>query len=98
MSFTRGLHGPRPSPYSPTARAKVAYTEERRALAPATLGEGTLACARCDAPVAIGPDVLTPSAPLRCPYCGHRGLLREFLSLARPSRPARVLVRVRRRP
>ncbi len=98
MSFTRGLDGGRPSPFSQTARAKIAYTEERRALAPATLGEGTLACARCDAPVSIGPDVLTPSAPLRCPYCGHRGALREFLSLARPSRPARVLVRVRQRP
>ena len=31
---------------------------------------------------------------LACPYCAHAGPLRAFLSLAAPSRPARVEVRV----
>jgi hypothetical protein len=32
-----------------------------------------------------------------CPFCRHDGAVRDFLSLAAPSRPARVEVRVVRR-
>jgi hypothetical protein len=57
------------------------------------LGVGTLACPGCDAPVLIaGPR--RPHDELSCGYCGRAGALREFLSLAAPSRPARVEVRV----
>lgn len=56
------------------------------------LGAGTLACRRCDAPVAIGPGRRSPRAELTCPYCSHSGPLRDFLSLAAPTRPARVVV------
>ncbi len=54
---------------------------------------GTLACPHCDAPVApIGSMRLT--APLACPLCDHAGVVRDFLSLAAPTRPAHVVVRL----
>ena len=62
-------------------------------LAPLALG----ACGRCDAPIAMGPGAVPIGAELICPYCDHRGPVREFLSLAAPTRPARVTVRVRLR-
>ena len=37
----------------------------------------------------------TPAEPLACGYCGHGAPARDFLSLAQPTRPARVTVRVR---
>jgi hypothetical protein len=60
----------------------------------ARLGSGTLACPRCDVPVALGDGPAAPADQLDCPYCGHGGAVRDFLSLATPSRPARVEVRV----
>ncbi|WP_320669690.1 hypothetical protein [Patulibacter defluvii] len=62
------------------------------------LGIGTLACPVCDAPVAPRPGPMTPTDALGCPLCGHGGAVRDFLSLAAPSRPARVEVRVVHRP
>jgi hypothetical protein len=35
---------------------------------------------------------MAPTASLGCPYCGRIGAVRDFLSLAGPSRPARVQV------
>jgi len=67
--------------------------EERRVTRTSRIATGTLACPRCDAPVApAGP--LAPADRLRCPYCLHAGAVRHFLSLAEPTRPARVAVRV----
>jgi len=71
--------------------------EERRVTRSRLLAAGTLACPECDAPVA--PPVppappLTPAAPLACPVCAHAAAVRDFLSLATPTRPARVEVRV----
>lgn len=58
-----------------------------------TLGTGTLACPDCDAPTFIaGPH--RPHEALSCAYCGHAGALRDFLSLAPPTRPARVEIRL----
>ncbi len=74
-------------------RASGAH-EERRLGSTRRLGTGTLACGRCDAPVALGAHSVSPADPLGCPYCGHTGSVRDFLSLAAPSRPARVEVRV----
>ncbi len=73
-----------------------AFEEDRRLATGDTLAAGSLACARCDAPVSIGSDPLSPAAPLSCPYCDHRAPLRDFLSLAAPTRPTRVVVRVTR--
>ena len=72
--------------------------ELRRAPRPGVVAEGTLACPACDAPVtlAVGPVAVT--TPLACPYCDRRGRVREFLSLAMPTRPARVVVRIAMRP
>jgi hypothetical protein len=68
--------------------------EIRRVTQSSVLASGTLACPRCDAPVAPGARPLAPREPLACPYCGHAGAVRDFLSLGAPSRPARVEVRV----
>jgi hypothetical protein len=57
------------------------------------LAAGTLACPRCDAPVAPARP-LSPAEWIACPFCGHTGAVRAFLSLAPPTRPARVVVRV----
>ena len=89
MSLQRGIDGS-----DPVRRDTLARNEEIRYAARTwVLGTGTLACPHCDAPVAIARP-LTPVAPLACPYCGHAGALRDFLSLSAPSRPARVVVRV----
>lgn len=54
---------------------------------------GTLACPVCDAPISPG-GPLSPRAQLECPVCDHASVVRDFLSLAAPTRPARVAVRV----
>lgn len=56
---------------------------------------GTLACPRCDAPVAPAEPVLHPAEPLCCSFCRHEGAVRDFLSLAAPTRPTRVAVHLR---
>jgi hypothetical protein len=85
--------------YSGTEPGAVAGHEQlRRSVRSTQLAAGTLACPRCDAPVAIAKRVLTPADGLTCPYCSHGGPLREFLSLVPPTRPTRVIVRVRRPP
>jgi len=58
------------------------------------IADATLACARCDAPVAIGPGRLTMSDTLTCPFCGHQAAIRDFVSLALPTRATRIVVRV----
>ncbi len=92
MSFQRGIDGGepvRPDPVGGTAETH----DYRRRVNTGRLGTGTLACPRCDAPVALaGPAPV--GDPLACPYCRHAGAVRDFLSLAAPSRPARVEVRV----
>ena len=96
MSFQRGIDGAeplRPDPVGGTAETH----DVRRRLNAGHLGTGTLACPRCDAPVALAAGPTAVSAPLACPFCHHAGVVREFLSLAAPSRPARVDVRVVRR-
>ena len=54
---------------------------------------GTLACNRCDAPVALTAGPVRPTDTLTCPFCRHRAAARDFLSLGTPTRPARVEVR-----
>ena len=67
--------------------------EEERRAATSLLAHGTLACPQCDAPVAPARSV-NVVAPMACPYCDHAGRVRDFLSLASPTRPAHVSVRV----
>ena len=92
MAFQRGIDGS--EPVSPDgARRTPGPLEIRRTDAPQHLGFGTLACPACDAPVAPA-GVMSPSDALACGFCGHAGAVHDFLSLAQPSRPARVAVRV----
>lgn len=67
--------------------------EERRALRARPVATGTLACPSCDAPLSLGAP-RSPTAVAACAFCGHAGVVRDFLSLRAPSRPARVDVHV----
>ena len=90
--FQRGIDGSEPLRAQPISERPGAH-EDRRAARPWRLGSGTLACPRCDAPVFLGGRA-TPTDALACPFCRHAGVLRDFLSLAERSRPARVEVRL----
>ena len=93
MALFRGMDGSDSLRWEPSARPVAAHEQERRSTRSGRLGTGTLACNRCDAPVALA-GTAAPVDMLSCPFCSHRAPLRDFLSLARPSRPARVEVRV----
>jgi hypothetical protein len=67
----------------------------RRSVRTDRLAEATVACAGCDAPVAVGPGPRSLSDELSCPFCGRQGPIRDFLSLTRPTRPTRVVLRIR---
>lgn len=75
-------------------RARAAVEEKRKATRSDVLGTGTLACHRCDAPIDPGARPLSLAERLVCPFCAANGPVRDFLSLAVPTRPARVIVRV----
>jgi uncharacterized paraquat-inducible protein A len=89
----RGIEGPGPLRDEPVGRI---VHEERRRARTSRVASGTLACPECDAPVALaGP--MSPADSLDCPFCEHGSAVRDFLSLASPTRPAHVDVRVVRR-
>jgi hypothetical protein len=94
MSSLRGIGRSLPGGERSSERAAVAYEQKRPAIRSSRLGVGTLACGRCDAPIAIGPEPLSARSHLTCPFCAKQGPVRDFLSLASPARPARVVVRV----
>lgn len=98
MTWQRGIDGSDPMRAGSLAN-EGAVREYRYAARSRRLGAGTLACPLCDAPVAPVGGRMSPAEPLACPFCGHGGAVRDFLSLAAPARPARVEVRVvHRRP
>jgi hypothetical protein len=78
----------------PRRRSDQRLVEYRRATRSDELGEATITCPACDAPVAIGPGRRTLDEPLSCPFCRRSGPVRDFLSLARPTRPTRVVLRI----
>jgi hypothetical protein len=92
VGLHRGIDGSEPVRAQPVTRLGRVDADPRAA-AVRTLGAGTLACPGCDAPVAIT-GAHRPHDGLSCPYCGRSGALRDFLSLAAPTRPARVEIRV----
>jgi len=83
-------------PVRPEPIGRLGGEREIRLRDRSLVASGTLACPACDAPVSPGDAALTPAQPIACPFCAHPGVVRDFLSLAVPSRPARVDVRVRR--
>lgn len=91
MAFFRSTDGAGPVRPDPVGGTR----EERRSTRSDRLALATLACPSCDAPVHLGPRPLAPAAPLACPICDHAAAVRDFLSLASPTRPARVEVLVR---
>ena len=93
MALQRGIDGSEPLRPDPVERLDGTY-EQRRDARLARIAAGTLACPRCDAPVALS-EAVAPAEALACPFCAHAGFVRDFLSLVAPSRPARVEVRVR---
>ena len=72
----------------------IAHEEMRQARRSSQFAVGTLACSRCDAPVSPGDSPRVLTEVLVCPFCSHRGPLREFLTLGEPTRPARVVLKV----
>lgn len=93
MAFQRGIDGSDPLRAQPIS-ARAEWIEERHSARPWRLGPATLACPHCDAPVSLGGRAAKFSEDLNCPFCRHTASLREFLSLAVPSRPARVEIRM----
>lgn len=96
MTFQRGIDGSEPlraQPISVPAGAR----EIGEASSTLRVACGTLACPRCDAPIGLGGRAASFAEHLHCPFCRHAAALREFLSLAAPTRPARVEVRARPR-
>jgi hypothetical protein len=95
MMFQRGIDGSDPVRAQPIS-ARAGAREDRHA-ASLRVATGTLACPCCDAPVALGGRGVSLTENLDCSFCRHTAAVRDFLSLAAPSRPTRVAVRVRRR-
>ena len=94
MSILRGIDDPDDARSGPISQTGAGQEELRTTTRTGRVASGSLACGRCDAPVALaGPAALTDA--LTCPYCSHQAPVRDFLSLADPTRPARVVVRVR---
>jgi len=91
MSLARGFDGS--EPLGPARAGEAAdVTEHRRPARSRRVASGTLACPGCDAPVALAGRRLRPADELACPFCGHGGPVRDFLSLGVPTRPERVAV------
>ena len=74
---------------------RVGRTHQEIRVRSRVVAAATLACPRCDAPVAPGERPLTPAEPIQCPFCGEAGRVRDFLSLAAPTRAAHVEIRIR---
>jgi hypothetical protein len=59
------------------------------------MATGTLACPACDVPLLPATGGMSPADSLACGWCGHVARVRDCLSLAEPTRPTRVAVRLR---
>ena len=88
--FERRFEGSDPAGDRPVGRM---VQEERRRARTSHLARGTLASPSCDAPV-VPARPLSPTDGIGCPFCGTSGAVRDFLSLASPTRPAHVDVRI----
>jgi hypothetical protein len=97
VSFSRSFDASGSGSADQTRRLTAVHEAKRRSTDARQVGVGTLACARCDAPVALAAGPHSPGQPLSCPFCAHHAPLREFLSLAAPARPARVVITLRAR-
>jgi hypothetical protein len=94
MALHREIEGAQPDRAQPVERLAGRH-ERRRTEATWHMATGTLACPACDAPVLHPPEPMSPPDPISCGFCRHAGAMRDFLSLAEPTRPTRVAVLVR---
>jgi hypothetical protein len=94
LSLHRDFEGPEPIQPQPVERLPGRH-QHHHAETGWQVATGTLACPGCDAPVLPRPGGMSPSDPISCGFCLHAGPVRDFLSLAEPTRPARVAVRIR---
>jgi hypothetical protein len=94
MAFRRFSHGSNSSG-SERATGAGGPHEIRHDERSTRMAAATLACPVCDAPVLLTGPSMGPADVLACGFCDHTGPLREFLSLARPTRPTHVEVHVR---
>jgi hypothetical protein len=97
MSFLGGAGRASDGDHDLNRQPVSAHYEERRSTRTGRLCGGTLACDHCDAPIDPGHEPISLGQTLTCPFCQRRGPARDFLSLASPTRPARVAVRISRR-
>jgi len=96
MSFLGGAGRASDGDFDLNREPVTAHHEERPATHSGRVCGGTLACDRCDAPIDPGSAAITLGQTLTCPFCRRRAPARDFLSLASPTRPARVAVRISR--
>ena len=94
MGLGRDTDGDEPLRPQPIERLTERH-ELRRAHAARQVAAGTLACPSCDAPAAIVAGPMALRDELVCGFCSHHGLVRDFVALGRPTRPTRVVVRIR---
>ena len=92
MALHRDIEGA--DPLRPEPVERLAGRHERRQTEARHMATGTLACPGCDAPVLPAPGGMLVGDPFSCAFCGHAAAVRDFLSLAEPTRPTRVAVRV----
>jgi hypothetical protein len=93
MALQRGMDDDQP--LWPTPMQRLAGDDELRRRAHSdVVAVGSMVCPDCDAPVSPGRP-LRPAEVVACPFCDRSGPVREFLQLGEPTRPARVVVRVR---
>ena len=93
VAIHRDLEGAQGGRAQPVERLTGRH-EWRRTGTSRQLATGTLACPACDAPVLPSPEPMSMPDPIACGFCGHAGAVRDFLSLAEPTRPTRVVVRL----
>ena len=98
MSFLGGAGRASDGDHDLNRQPVTVHYEQRRSTRADRLCGGTLACGGCDAPIDPGSAPISLRQILICPYCRRQGPARDFLSLASPSRPARVAVRLSRPP
>jgi hypothetical protein len=93
VALHREIDGADPVRPQPVERLSGRH-EHRQAESSWHLATGTLACPGCDAPVLPSLERMSPRDPISCGFCQTAGAVSDFLSLAEPTRPTRVVVRV----
>jgi hypothetical protein len=90
------LHREEQDPLQPNRVERLdGYRDRHQAESSLQLATGTLACPGCDAPLLPAPGGMSPADVLSCGFCGRAAPVRDCLSLAEPTRPTRVAVRLR---